>query len=117
MDGDLLSAVIREIGNLPEFAGITPPSATMRNATGNSPLHVAATRGDREAVRVLLEAGADPNAVGEVGCTPLHRALEQKHVQVARMLVVAGGSLDVRNSDGVTAREMARDVPIWEGES
>lgn len=33
-----------------------------RNERGETPLHIAAIRGDEEQVRILLEQGADPNA-------------------------------------------------------
>ena len=82
-----------------------------------TPLHVAALRGDRNAVRHLLDAGADPNAVDEGGCTPLHEALKHPHLQVARMLLAAGAKLDAKNREGVSPREMARLLPLWEGEN
>ena len=66
---------------------------------------------------MLLEAGADPNAVGERGCTPLHAALERQHLQVARMLIAAGSSLDAENSDGVVARDLTKGVALWEAEN
>jgi ankyrin repeat protein len=115
MEDDRLAAVLHEIASLPEFSGISSPSVTMRSHAGDTPLHVVCIRGDRGAVHLLLEAGADPNAVGEHGCTPLHKALEQEHLQVARMLVAAGASLDATNRDGVTPRDLAKDVPLWEG--
>jgi ankyrin repeat protein len=117
MEHDRLSALLRDMAALPEFAGIAHPSPTMCGASGNTPLHVMARRGDRDAVRCLLESGGDPNAAGEHGRTPLHEALESKHVQVARMLVAAGSGLDAADRNGVTAREMIRAVPLWEGES
>jgi ankyrin repeat protein len=82
----------------------------------STPLHSAAKSGDREAVRTLLEGGADPNACDERGCTALHVALEHKRLQVARMLIAAGCSLDTRNNDGVTPRDMAAPLSLWETE-
>ena len=80
-------------------------------------MHLAATRGDTKAIQALLEAGADPNVVGERGRTPLHAALEQRHRQAARMLIAAGCSLDAKNSDGLTARDMTKDFALWETEN
>lgn len=114
MGSNRLSAVLSELAKLPDFAGVASPSLTMRSPAGNTPLHVAATRGDTQSVRVLLEEGADPNAVGEHGCTPLHQALKQEHLQVARILVAAGASLDAKDGAGVTCRDMTKVVSLWE---
>ncbi len=117
MESDPLSAVLREIATLPDFSGVDVPSVAMRSSEGTTPLHIAALRGDRNAVRVLLDAGADPNVEDQRGCTPLHEALKAPHLQVARMLVAAGGQLDARSRDGVSPREMAQLLPLWEGEN
>src|SRR4051812_43642225 len=42
-----------------------------RNDNGNTPLHLAAIRGDVNAVRALLKAGADANALNLEEATPL----------------------------------------------
>ena len=117
MTADSLAAVLEEIARLADFSGVDVPSVAMRGTWGATPLHVAAVRGDRNAVRVLLDAGADPNAVDDAGRTALHDALAHPHVQVARMIVAAGGQLDAKNRDGVSPREMARLVPLWEAEN
>jgi ankyrin repeat protein len=65
-------------------------SATARNKTGWSPLHVAAAQGDVEVVRALVECGVDTTALADDGRTPLHVAAEAGHVEVVRFLANHG---------------------------
>jgi hypothetical protein len=61
---------------------------------GWTPLHSAAQAGDLDAVRTLLEAGADPNAREEGdNTTPLHWAAAGRHVEIARALLDAGSDV------------------------
>jgi len=64
------------------------PGASHAGWTG---LHRAAKNGRLEAVRLLLEHGADPNA-REAGdnTTPLHWAAAHRHIDVVRALLDAG---------------------------
>lgn len=65
------------------------------------PLHLVAKRGDAEAVRWLLEHGADPNARWshwDAEVTPLHLAAAQGHVDVVRLLLAAGADPSIRDS-------------------
>ena len=52
-------------------------------------------------VRLLLEAGEDPNRFNPKGLhshsTPLHQAVWADHEDVVRMLVEAGARLDLRD--------------------
>ena len=52
-------------------------------------LRRAAQRGDLEAVLVLLDAGADPDAQDEDGDTALYWAALNNHVQTAKALLAA----------------------------
>ncbi len=117
MKNDQLSVFLNELTERPDFASTTSPSVMMRSATDNTPLHIAALRGDTGMVAALLAAGADANAVGERGHTPLHAALVQSNRQVARMLVAAGSALDAMTSDGIAARDMANAMGLWDAES
>src|SRR5262245_45500645 len=61
----------------------TPPDA---------PVADAAMRGDIEAVRTLIKQGADVNAAQGDGMTALHWAAETGNVEMAQVLIRAGGS-------------------------
>jgi uncharacterized protein len=57
---------------------------------GDSPLHIAAVHGDTEAIRVLVENGAELNARGENGLTPFHAAFMSKQAEAIKMLSELG---------------------------
>ena len=50
---------------------IPNPGPKTRDARGNSPLMYSAALGSLESMRLLLEAGADPNAANDFAATPL----------------------------------------------
>ena len=67
------------------------------------------------AVRLLLSAGADPNAADAEGCTALHRAVEFHAVaENVRELLMAGADPHARDARGRTPREVARGAIEWE---
>jgi ankyrin repeat protein len=74
---------------------------------GDSRLHVMAWRNDLEGVQVLIEAGADVNATGEMDETALHIAVTQQNVTVARALLQAGARDDITCEFGDTPKERA----------
>jgi ankyrin repeat protein len=64
-------------------------------------LHLMAKRNDVDAVRWLLEHGADPNARWshwDADATPLHLAVWQGHEEVARLLLDAGADPTIHDS-------------------
>jgi ankyrin repeat protein len=63
--------------------------------------------GDRESVRALLEAGADPNVRQQGGYTPLHTAAHNDDAELARLLLDHGADPAVKTDDGQTAADMA----------
>lgn len=65
-------------------------------------LHDAAEAGDVSAVRLLLEAGMDPEARNAKASTPLHIAALHGRDEVAEVLLSAGASASAANEDGMT---------------
>ena len=64
-------------------------------------LHLLSKRGDADAVRWLLERGANPNALWahwDAEVTPLHLAASRGHAEVVRLLRHAGADATIRDS-------------------
>jgi ankyrin repeat protein len=65
-------------------------------------LSLAAQQGHAEIVRLLLDAGEDPNrynpASNHPHTTPLHQAVLGGHEAVVRLLVERGARLDIRDT-------------------
>jgi ankyrin repeat protein len=81
-----------------------------RSSEGDTPLHLFAWRSDLEAARVLIEAGADVNAIGDMSQTPLHVALRQGSVELVILLLEAGAKIDIRSEFQETPQEAARRI-------
>lgn len=69
---------------------------------GPPPFREASNREPLEAVKVLLAAGANPNAKSPDGSTLLHQAVTARQVPIIRELVTAGAKLDAVNKDNQT---------------
>jgi ankyrin repeat protein len=80
---------------------------------GFTPLHsaVADDAGSdvKDLVRMLLEAGADPNARSATEGTPVHTAAFTGNVPVLEMLLAAGGDANAADRKGFTPLDYARD--------
>lgn len=67
-----------------------------------SPLHCAASRGHVAAVRALVAAGADKDAIDDESCTALHLAVFRGFEGVVEELVAAGANVDTHDIEGET---------------
>ncbi|HEY1303785.1 MAG TPA: ankyrin repeat domain-containing protein [Vicinamibacterales bacterium] len=100
-----------------------------RHRRADPPLVAAASRGDLEAVRSLLEQGADPNAPEERNAPhgrALYSAVYNKHFAVTKLLLERGAnpnqevessadapSIAIMNSDSKTIELLASYGAIW----
>ena len=63
----------------------------------------------KDIARMLLDAGADPNARSASGGTPLHTAAFTGNIPVIQMLLTAGGDPDIADNKGHTPLDTARE--------
>jgi hypothetical protein len=86
-----------------------------------TPVHYAAWDGKDEILKVLLDAGGDPDTIGGDGATPLHLAASLGRIHSVELLLSAGAEIDARgrcteaitSSDGDTALRLAFIQQQW----
>jgi ankyrin repeat protein len=67
-------------------------------------------RNPADAVKLLLEAGANPDALSAKGDTALHIAAHDGRLEPLRELVAGGANVDARNAAGLTALELVETM-------
>ena len=68
-----------------------------------TPLHIAASGNDLQKVVLLLEKGAEVNARGTIGWTPLMFAAGKSSTpEIVQLLLEKGAELEARDTDGWT---------------
>ncbi|XP_067887365.1 ankyrin repeat domain-containing protein 12 isoform X2 [Heterodontus francisci] len=73
-----------------------------RNERGETPLHMAAIRGETKQVKELISQGADVNVKDFAGWTPLHEACNLGYYEVAKQLILAGADVNTQGLDNDT---------------
>ncbi|KAG2498546.1 hypothetical protein HYH03_003297 [Edaphochlamys debaryana] len=100
-----------ELRRLVNEGGLHPDAA---NEFGQTALHVAALWGNINAVKVLLELGADVNVTNSRGTTPLHFAAAAKKdaMGTCRALLDAGADQEAVDLNGRQPYEMANEEDV-----
>jgi ankyrin repeat protein len=81
--------------------------ARSTNPLDNEPLHAALAGRSLDVARLLLDAGADPNAVEHGGYAPLHQAAEPGDLPLIRLLLDRGARPDRKDDQGRTPLDLA----------
>ncbi len=79
---------------------------------GWTPLNYAVMSGEKEAVEVLIDNGADVNVKDKYGSTPLHDASLGKHNEVVELLISKGADVNAKRGDGDTPLDKATMLDI-----
>ena len=102
--GVLEAAATGRAGRLRELLDADPGRIDDRTPEGFTAIGLAAFLGGAEAVRVLLERGADPDsdADNQFGVRPVHAAAAAHDHESMRLLLAAGADPNVRQRRGFT---------------
>ena len=76
-----------------------------RAPDGDRLIHIAAFRGDVVTVELLLDAGEDINAIGDMGETPAHNAATNLNKEVFDLLMSRGADPRIESEFGLTPAE------------
>jgi ankyrin repeat protein len=81
-----------------------------RNRMGDTVLHTVCSWGNPDAVKLLIGGGADINAKGDQGATPLFNAVIGKNSKVVSLLLEAGADAKIVNEYKRGVLDYARNV-------
>jgi ankyrin repeat protein len=103
------AATFGRLDRLRELLAGDPECARSYSPDGFTALHLAAFFDQAETAGILLEAGADPEAVSRNSMLvqPLHSAVAARNVDAARLLLDAGADPDAAQQDGFTPLDAA----------
>lgn len=93
------------------------PALIQEHSPDGYPLiYLAALFGQDVTLKLLLERGANPNALAQnaTKMSALHAAALQNHPDVARLLIRCGTDINHRDSEGKTAAELAESLEHYE---
>ncbi|MEM0947907.1 MAG: ankyrin repeat domain-containing protein [Pseudomonadota bacterium] len=105
---DILHGLSEDL--FPAELGKAPVTINSRSSDGDTALHFVVREGDAHAVKMLIEAGADVNAIGDMSETPLHVALRKEDLALATALVEAGASGNIVSEFNQTPMDIAIDL-------
>ena len=87
-----------------ELLDESPALAGGYSSDGFTPLHLASYFGNAPAASILLERGADPDAVSRnpMALRPMHSAAASRSLEIVKMLVDRGAEVNTRQHGGWT---------------
>jgi ankyrin repeat protein len=105
--GQNMDAVFAEYRRHPEFLGMNVHDTNTEGALGATLLHIVARKGDRNAVLLLVNAGARLDAAGDLKNTPLHEAAMAGKTEIVKLLIGLGANPTLRNEFDETPLDIA----------
>jgi ankyrin repeat protein len=92
-----IEEIYRRCGQTGAWCGAEISHFDQRNFMEDTVLHTVCSWGDLAAVQVLVAAGADVNAQGDQGATPLFNAVVGENPEVVAFLLTSGADPRIPN--------------------
>lgn len=100
--------ILLNSNKLKELKGaLSKDKVNARGASAQTLLHIAVSRSNADAVALLLELGANPNAYDGNGDTALIYATSSYQFDITRLLLNAGADPNLKGRKGMTALRWA----------
>jgi len=85
------------------------PILDVPSEKGATPLHLACSKGSRKAVNILLDLGANINAVDNDGNSCLHHAVISNNLTILKKLLIRGADKNIINKEGKSSLQLAQE--------
>jgi len=79
---------------------------------GDTPLHILISRGNVAGALLVIESGANVDAVGDMGETPLHLAVRSKNYNLIAALINKGANRNIVSEFGKSPVDEAKEIGI-----
>jgi uncharacterized protein len=111
-----------EIEKVRQELEMHPQSGFMRDENGRTLLSWAAQLGHLGVVKVLIENGAEINAIDNTSLkeTPLHNAVDELHPDIVEILLEHGADVSIEDNDERTALHILANIKavgLWDEKS
>ncbi|CAL7933032.1 unnamed protein product [Xylocopa violacea] len=97
---DRIKTVNSPISNIKYYI---PKNINKKNAKGETRLHIACLKNEKNYVKTLLAAGADPNTKDHTGWTPLQEVVSFGFTDICQLLLDCGASPNIPGEKNRTA--------------
>ena len=94
-----------DIATIKSLLKSDPSLIDARDTDGSTPLHCATWKGQEKVAELLLQEGANVNAVNQNehwGTTPLHAAAHANQAKIAQLLLDHGANVKAKDMEGRT---------------
>ena len=103
----MLDKTLNKYRTHPDFLGTELTNPNQRGAVDDTPIHIAARKGELDDIEIFVAHGGDINAVGDLGNTPLHYAAMEGNTSVVKRLIELGANLHAKNEFSETPQRVA----------